>query len=153
MPSLISVPLTASGPVLAFSRPILIGSRWAWATRAAPETISPTTSPTSTRESRFCPIGVPLSLGGRDDISFDELIGLLHQGLWGTELVRASRSKTSPDWYFVVSRSSSFSLFDTPLGSGRPLPRKIGQTTSKRRLRDRRLAPVGAVETWRDVDN
>src|SRR5256886_6224020 len=65
MPSLISVPLTASGPVMALSRPILMGSRCAWATRAAPGTTIATTSPISTRESRatlFCAIIVPLSV-------------------------------------------------------------------------------------------
>src|SRR5215510_7376526 len=50
MPSLISVPLTASGPVLALSRPILIGSRCAWASDATSMT---TREPTSTRERRF----------------------------------------------------------------------------------------------------
>src|SRR5215510_15995514 len=50
MPSLISVPLTASGPVLALSRPILIGSRCAWASDATSMT---TREPTSTQERRF----------------------------------------------------------------------------------------------------
>src|SRR5256885_4544433 len=36
MPSLISVPLTASGPVIALSTPILIGSRDPWAAAVAP---------------------------------------------------------------------------------------------------------------------